>query len=121
MHFQRYHTNLVVNLTKYGNNEFYNRSMKTWLQGNDIGIHSTNLLLLTDLLELCIMKYTLIPKYVYVDRLDDEVDTYSNTDQKSTKMRPNDVKLSAYIDFDIQNNDKNCERLSEYKIIIDTG
>ena len=42
MHFQRYYTNMVVNLTKYGYSEFYNRSMKTWLQGNDIKIYSTH-------------------------------------------------------------------------------
>ena len=36
---------LIVNQRKYGqikDNEFYNRSMKSWLQHNNIEIHSTH-------------------------------------------------------------------------------
>ena len=40
--------------------------------------------------------------------LDDIVSKYNYTYHKAIKMKPVDVKLSIYIDFDVENNDKCC-------------
>ena len=46
-----------------------------------------------------ICKYvTSIPKNGYIDKLDDIVNKYNNTCHKTIKMKPIDVKPSAYID-----------------------
>ena len=49
---------------------------------------------------------TAISKNVYVDKLDDTVNEYNKTYRRAIKMKPIDVKSSAYIDFDVENNDK---------------
>ena len=55
-----------------------------------------------------IYKYiTSIPKKVYIDKLDDIVNKYNNTYHKKIKMKPVDVKSSAYIDSSKENNYKN--------------
>ena len=61
-------------------------------------------------------------KNVYIDKIDYIVDKYNNTYQKKIKMKPIDVKLNTYINFDVENNDKapkfevgNHVRISEYK------
>ena len=61
-------------------------------------------------------------KNVYVDKLDDIVDGYSNVYHKTTKTKSIDVKLSTYIDFDVENNDKDTKfevgdhiKISKYK------
>ena len=61
-------------------------------------------------------------KNVYVDKLDDIVDEYSNVYHKTTQIKPTDVKLSTYIDFDVENSDKDTKfevgdhiRISKYK------
>ena len=41
---------------------------------------------------------TSISKNVYIDKLDDRVNKYNNTYQKTIKMKPADVKPSMYID-----------------------
>ena len=43
---------------------------------------------------------------MYIDKLDDTVNEYSNTYHSTIKMKPIDVKSSTYIDFSIENNDK---------------
>ena len=47
-----------------------------------------------------------IPKNFYIDKLVDLVNVYNITYHKKNKMKPNDVKTSTYIDFGVQNNDK---------------
>ena len=61
-------------------------------------------------------------KNVYIDKIDYIVDKYNNTYQKKIKMKPIDVKLNTYINFDVENNDKapkfevgNHVRISKYK------
>ena len=49
---------------------------------------------------------TSISKYVYIDKLDDIVDEYSNTKLRTIKMKPIDVKDNTYIDFGKEVNDK---------------
>ena len=54
-----------------------------------------------------IYKYIiLIPKNVYIDKLDNIVTEYNNTYHSTIKMKPVDAKSSTYIDFNIENSDK---------------
>ena len=47
-----------------------------------------------------IYKYmTSISKIVYIDKLDDIVSECNNTDHRTIKMKPVDVKDNTYIDF----------------------
>ena len=90
--------------------EFYNRSMKSWLQDNDIKKYSThneeNSAIserFVRTLKEKIYKYlTPISKNVYIDKLDDTVNKYSNTYHRTIKMRPVDVKSNTYIDFNVE-------------------
>ena len=76
-----------------------------------------------------IYKYiTSIPKKVYIDKLDDIVNKYNNTYHKKIKMKPVDVKSSAYIDSSKENNYKNPKSkvgdiviIWEYKNIFGKG
>ena len=43
---------------------------------------------------------------MYIDKLDDIVDEYNNTYQRTFKMKPLDVNWSTYIDFGVKHNDK---------------
>ena len=49
---------------------------------------------------------TEISKNVYIDKLDDIVDKYSNTYHRSIKMKPIDVEGNTYIDFEKEVNNK---------------
>ena len=54
-----------------------------------------------------IYKYTtLVPKNVYIDKLDDIVDEYNNTHHITIKMKTVDVEDNTYIDFEKKVNDK---------------
>ena len=72
-----------------------------------------------------IYKYmTLISKNVYIDKLDDIVHKYNNNLKVQSEMKPVDVKWGIYIDFDVENNDKDTKfkvgdlvRISKYKDI----
>ena len=41
---------------------------------------------------------TLVPKNLYIDKLDDIVNKYNNTYHSTIKMKPADVKLKTYVD-----------------------
>ena len=43
---------------------------------------------------------------MYIDTLDNIVDTYNIAYHSTIKMKSADVKSSTYIDFDIENNNK---------------
>ena len=71
-----------------------------------------------------IYKYmTSISKNVYINKLDDIVNEYSNTYHRTIKMKPVDVKDNTYIDsMELHSNDKDpkfkvgdCVRISKYK------
>ena len=48
-----------------------------------------------------ISKYiTLIPKNVYIDKLDDILNKYNNTYHSTIKIKPVDIKSSTYINFE---------------------
>ena len=79
---------------------FYNRIMKSWLEKNCIEIYSTHnerksviAERFTRTLKNKIYKnMTSISKIVYIDKLDDIVNKYSNTYHNTIKMKPVDVK-----------------------------
>ena len=97
--------------------EFYNRTMKSWLQDNNTEICSIhnerNLFLLKEL-----------PVYidnVYIDKLHDIVDKYYNIYHRTIKMKHTD---DTYVDFIVESNDKehkfkvgDYERISTYENI----
>ena len=108
--------------------------MKSWLQ--DIEIYSTHnegksvvAERFIRTLKNKIYKYmTSVSKNLYIDKLDDIVNKYKNTYHRTTKIKPIDVKYSTYIDFGIENNDKDSKfkvgdhvRISKYKNVFPKG
>ena len=85
--------------------EFYNAYFKKWLRDNDIAMYSTHnerksaaAERFIRTLKSKIYKYmTSISKNVYIDKLDDIVDEYSNTYHTTIKMKPIDIKDNTYI------------------------
>ena len=102
--------------------EFYYRSMKSWLQENDIEIYSTHnegkfvvserfIRTFNDK----IYKYmTYISKNVYVNKLDDLVNEYNNTYHSTIKIKPVEVRSNTYINSSKETNDK----YPKFKIVI---
>ena len=88
--------------------EFYNGSMKSWLQDNNIEMYSTHnegKSVISErffkILENKLYKYmNLISKNVYIDKLDDTVNKSNNKFYSTIKMKSVDVKSSTYNDFD---------------------
>ena len=80
--------------------EFYNRSMKSFLQNDDIEMYSTHnkgksvvAERFIRTLKNKIYKYmTSVSKNVYIDKFDDIVNKYNNTYLSTIKIRPVDVK-----------------------------
>ena len=115
--------------------EFYNRSMESCLQYNNIEMYSTHnkgksvvgeRFIRT--LKISVYKYmTLIPKNVYIDKLIDIVNEYKNTYHRTT-MKPVDVKDNTYIRTgkEVNDNDPKFQvgdhvRISKYKNIFAKG
>ena len=48
-----------------------------------------------------------VSKDVYIDKLEDIVYEYNNTYHRTIKIKPVDIKLNIYIEFGVENNDKN--------------
>ena len=92
--------------------EFYNRSMKSWLQGNDAeiySVHNKGKFVVTErfirISKNKIYKYmTSIFKNVYINKLDDIVNEYNDTYHRTIQMKPIDVNSNTYIDFNAENN-----------------
>ena len=88
--------------------------MKSWLEKNDIEIHSTDneeksviAKRFIRTLKNKIYKYmTSISKNVYINKLDNIVNKYNNTNRSTIKMKPLDVKSNTYIDSSKENNNK---------------
>ena len=112
--------------------EFYNSSMKSWLEKNDIEMYSTynegksivaERFIRT--LKSKIYKYmTSISKNVYIDKLDAIVNECNNTYHSTIKTKPVHVKPSTYIESSEKINNKDPKfkigdiiRISKYKII----
>ena len=47
-----------------------------------------------------------ISKNVYIDKLDDIVNEYNSTYNRTIKMNPIDVTSNTYFDFGVENNDE---------------
>ena len=61
---------------------------------------------------------------MYIDKLDDIVNECNNTYHRTVEMKAFDVKSSTYIDFNVENSDKDSKfevgdhvRISKYKNI----
>ena len=108
--------------------EFYNRSMKSWLQDNNIEIYSTHNEgkpvvpeRFIGTLKNKIYKYmTSVSNNEHIDKLDDIVNEYNNTYHSTIKMKP--------VDFGNDNNDKDPKlevgdhaTISKYKNIFAKG
>ena len=95
--------------------EFYNRSMKSWLEENDIEIYPTHNEVKYVVAERSIRilkskidKYMIsILKNVFIDQWNGIVNKYNNTYHSTIKMKPVDVKSSTYIDSSKEINNKN--------------
>ena len=80
--------------------EFYNTSMKSWLEKNHIEMYSTHNegnsavseRFIRTIKNKIYKHMTSISKNVYTDKLDDIVNEYNNTKYRTTKMKPTDVK-----------------------------
>ena len=94
--------------------EFYNSSMKSWLEKNDIEIYSAHNELKSVLLKdplgpykiTFILYMTSISKNVFIDKLDDRVNKYKYTYHCTIKMKSIDIKQNTYIQFSKEINDK---------------
>ena len=116
--------------------EFYNRSIKSWLEKNDREMYSTHHEGKSVVAERFIrtMKnkiykhMTSISQNVYIDKLDDILHKYNNKKHRTIKMKPIDVKDNTYIDFSKEVNDNDPKfkvrdhvRISKYKNIFAKG
>ena len=43
---------------------------------------------------------------MYIEKLNDIANEYKNANDRAIKIKPIDVKSGGYIDFDVENNDK---------------
>ena len=94
--------------------EFYYRSVKSWLQGKDIEMNSTDqegksvvLERLIRTLANKIYKYMIsISKKVYIDKLGDIVNEYHNKSHITIKTKDANVNSRIYFDFNLENNNK---------------
>ena len=87
--------------------EFCNKSIKSWLENYVIEMYTTynegksvvaERFIRT--LKNKINKYmTSILKNMYIDKLDDIVNKYTNTYNSAIKVKPDNVKSNTYIDF----------------------
>ena len=85
--------------------KFYNRSIKSWLQGNKIeiySIHNKRKSVVAErfigTLKNKIDKYmTSISKNVYINKLDNIFNKYNNTYHRTIKIKPVNVKSSTHI------------------------
>ena len=110
--------------------EFYNISIKEWLQDNGIEIYSTyhegKSVVAEKFIRTSknkIYKYmTSVSKNVYIDKLYDIVNKCNNKYYRTIKMKLVDLNSSTYINFGIENNEKDSKlevsdqvRISKYK------
>ena len=105
--------------------EFYNRSMKQFLQNNDIDRYLKNSIethgegksviaerFIRTLKNKIYKHMTPVLRNVYIDKLDDIGNKYNNIYHGAIKMKRVDVKSSIYIDFNKENN----EESSKFKV-----
>ena len=94
--------------------EFYNRSMKLWLDDNQVEMylmHNEEKSVVAEglirTLKSTVYKYKISrSKNVHINKLDDIVNEYNNTYHKTIKMKPIDVKNNTYINSSKEVNHK---------------
>ena len=94
--------------------EFYNRSIKLWLDDNQVEMylmHNEEKSVVAEglirTLKSRVYKYKIsISKNVHINKLDDIVNEYNNTYHKTIKMKPIDVKNNTYINSSKEVNHK---------------
>ena len=109
--------------------EFSNKSMKSWLERNDIEMYSTHSEDKSVVVERFIRTFknktykymTSVSKNVCVDKLNDIVNECKNTYDKTINIKPVDIKSNKYVNSSKEVNDKNptfkiCDnvRISKY-------
>ena len=100
--------------------------MEWWLQGKDIEIYSTHnewkpvvAERFIRALKNKIYKYiTSISKKKCIDKLAATSNKYNNAYHSTIKMKPVVVQSNTYIDFDVENNEKNLKFKVGYHLII---
>ena len=88
--------------------KFYSRSIKYWLEDNAIEMYSTHNEGKSVVAERSIRTsknkiykhMTSVSKDMYIDKLDEIVNKYSNTYHRTIKMKPTNIKDNTCIDFD---------------------
>ena len=112
--------------------ELYNKSMKSWLEKNDIENGSTHNKekslvgerLIRTLKNKTYKHMTSISKNMYTDILDVMVNEYNNTYHRTIKVKPTDGKDNTYIntyDKDLKFQVSDHVRISRYKNIFAKG
>ena len=109
--------------------EFYNKSIKPWLENNGIEMYSTRIEGKSVIAKRFIRTLkNKVSKNVYTDKLDGIVNKYNNKYHSTIKMKPVDVKSNTYIDYSKEINVKNPKfeigdivRISKYKNIFLKG
>ena len=95
--------------------EFYkNKSFKEWLKVNNIQMYSTHNegkpvvaeRFIRTLKNKIYEDMTAISKNVYFDVLNDIVNEYNNTNHKTIKMKPIDVKNDSFAEYNEESNEK---------------
>ena len=95
--------------------EFYNKSIKSWLERNDIEMHSTHNEDKSVVAERFIRTFknktykymTSVSQNVCVDKLNDIVNECYNTYDKTINIKPVDIKSNKYVNSSKEVNDKN--------------
>ena len=99
------------------NSELYNKSMKSFLQNDDIEMYSTDNEVKSITAERFIRTsknkihkhMASVSENAYIDKLDDIISEYNNTYHSTINMKPVDVESNNYIDSseEINNNSNN--------------
>ena len=95
--------------------EFYNKSIKSWLERNDIEMYSTHNEDKSVVAERFIRTFknktykymTSVSQNVCVDKLNDIVNECYNTYDKTINIKPVDIKSNKYVNSSKEVNDKN--------------
>ena len=94
--------------------EFYNKSIKNWLEDNDINVYSTcnegkSVVVerfIRSLKNKIYKHMTAGSKKVYFNVLNDIADKYNNTYHGTIKMRPLDFKSDSDAEYNVDSNGK---------------
>ena len=106
--------------------EFYNKSIKSWLEKNEIEMYLTHNegksvvagRFFRTLKNKIYKHMNSISKNVYIDKLDDIVNEYDNTYHRTIKMKPVDVKIYIYIYIYIDSSNEVNDKDPNFKLVI---